>query len=557
MASTATRGGAVWPRLIALAGFVVAIVAGLLLPVYTDEIGWRFQERAAVDHGVDIAFSDLCGPNSLGHAPWFMMPARWYSAMANQAFADPWFVRVEGVLCAGLWAMLLWWLIVRLTGTRAQARPLHALAFALLGLGLLPFLLVMSRPEQPVMLAMTMAIITAFAPLPRLGERTAAWVKSVVIVLLVTIAASYHLKGVLYAPVALAAIAVGASGRRTWLPRGVGIGLVVTITLAAAHYWVDRFRCTAGDPLLAAHYAHENVASLLTGSHPASGLLLQLASGLNPLNYVALAMADNRPMSHWVPDGLFPPALLIAVNLLVLISWIVVVGLALRALVRFVADTGLRALAQPRVLIALAIAACVMVWGASQLRRNVYEAAHVLPMLVLFAVLCLTLPRRDPDGTAAFPRWLAGAAALFAVISQAALAFVLLPPLIAAARVPGYLDGQPFSVSVGGYAQIRRDIARAMDQAGMPRDRRLNRLLVDDVTYLALQTDTLPLHRLGVLEVWNGSITDPVDYLRRHNSDGVVVGCRYLPPAMRAGAARAGEICAISRDGLARLDDDF
>jgi hypothetical protein len=87
----------------------------------------------------------------------------------------------------------------------------------------------------------------------------------------------------------------------------------------------------------------------------------------------------------------------------------------------------------------------------------------------------------------------------------------------------------------------------------MPTDRPRNRLLVDDVTYLALQRDTLPLHRLGVLSVWNDGIDDPVAYLRSRGSDGVVVGCRYLPPAMRAVASQAGEVCAISRAGLARL----
>jgi hypothetical protein len=66
----------------------------------------------------------------------------------------------------------------------------------------------------------------------------------------------------------------------------------------------------------------------------------------------------------------------------------------------------------------------------------------------------------------------------------------------------------------------------------------------------------LPLHRLGVLSVWTGSITAPVAYLRSRGSDGVVVGCEYLPQEMRAAASRSGEICAISRDGLDRIERD-
>jgi hypothetical protein len=126
-------------------------------------------------------------------------------------------------------------------------------------------------------------------------------------------------------------------------------------------------------------------------------------------------------------------------------------------------------------------------------------------------------------------------------------------PLVQAAREPGYAEKQADSASIAGYDSVRRDIARAMGEAGIPTDRPLHRLLIDDLTYLALQRHRLPLHRLGVLSTWNGSIDDPVAYLRSRDSDGVVLGCKYLPADMRAAASRSGEICAISRAGLDRL----
>lgn len=531
----------------------MSLGAGLLLPVYSDEIGWRFQERAAVDGGVDIMFNDLCGANSMGHPPWFMLPARWFSASANQAFADPLFVRLSGVICAAAWAALLWTLISRLETDRTHRMHLHAFVFALLGLGVLPFLLVMSRPEQPIMLTITIAMLITLAKSCRYRERKTAWLKCSAIIVLVTIATSYHMKGVLYAPVALVCLAVCARGRHTLLPRGLAIGVVSGITFASAHYWADHMNCGGGNRFLAAHYARENIASLLTGYYRAPGVIMQLLSGLNPFNYVALAMASNHPMSQWMPAALFSPAELLILNGGMLAIWLVAAGFALRALLQFLAAGGVRRLLHPRVLIALAILGCVLVWGASQLHRNDYEAAHVLPMLVLFMVLCLSLPRSDAAGQALVPARFVRAMVLFAAASQIVVLALLLPPLAAAARVPGYLDNQPFSVSVGNYRQIRRDIMRAIALSGMPQNRPLNRLLVDDVTYLALQKNTLPLHRLGVLEVWNDGIDDPVGYLRSRGSDGVVLGCRYLPSNMLAVASRSGEVCAISRAGLARI----
>lgn len=53
--------------------FVASLLGGMMLPVYTDEIGWRLQERAALD-GVDKLYSDICGPNTLAVPPSFMWP---------------------------------------------------------------------------------------------------------------------------------------------------------------------------------------------------------------------------------------------------------------------------------------------------------------------------------------------------------------------------------------------------------------------------------------------------------------------------------------------------
>jgi hypothetical protein len=89
--------------------------------------------------------------------------------------------------------------------------------------------------------------------------------------------------------------------------------------------------------------------------------------------------------------------------------------LALRKLASFVVANGTEVVANPRVLIAVAVIGCVAVWSASQLNRNVYEAAHVLPMLVIFAMLCFSLPATAPDGAKGVAAQPIRAVVLFAV----------------------------------------------------------------------------------------------------------------------------------------------
>lgn len=538
-------------RLAAIGILLLSLCAGALVPVYTDEIGWRLQMRAAID-GVDIMFNDICGPNTLARPAWFMMPARWFSATANLALADPFFVRAAGVVCAVLWIGLFFALsrqIERDPDRRARAQ---AILLSLLGMGLLPFLMVLSRPEQPVILAITAIVIVALLPQPPRHAAGWTWARVVLIVIFSVVATSYHLKGVLYSVVAFACLAVCARGRGTALPRIAGCGVLAALTLSAARYWTARFQCP-GDAELAAMFARENIAAVIAGGGSLSDLALQAVRGANPLNYVALAVPTAWPMSNWLPPEMFSGPVTAVVAVFLYLSWLAAFGLSALALAGHLARTGWRGLFGPRVMIVLAIFGCVLVWGASQLNKNAYEAAHVLPMLAVAFALAWSLPDADRFGNVRIR------AALPAVFVTAALGSQILvlgasaAPLYRAAQVPGYPERQPFSVSLAGYDAVRQDIARAMAESGIPLDRPLRRLLIDDLTYMALQQHRLPLHRLGVLSTWNGSIDDPVAYLRSRDSDGVVVGCRYLPARMEAAAARSGEICAISRAGLGRL----
>ena len=541
------------------------VLTGLFVPVHTDETGWRFQERASID-GVDSMFNDLCGPNTLAHVPWLLMPVRAFSAAVNQSLADPIFLRIEGIACALAWAGLAWLLTARLASDKAVRASLRTILFALLGLGVLPFILVLSRPEQPVILTLTLSILITIWPAQRFSPPATAALKCAAIVILAGIATSYHMKGVAYSPVFAACLLFCASGRSTLPQRILGLALLGVITAVSMQYWVHRFQCS-GDPVLAAKLAQNNVAIILSNGGSITSLFGQMIEWSNPFNYLWLMVAQNGDV--WLPDNMFrivdhPVFCSVEVALW---GWVLV--WSTMELGRFLGRERLKAFAEPRAPIALALIACLLVWGASQVHRGFYEAGHYLPMLAVFCTLCLTLPNPEPanpepaNPEPAAPeqgqreQWLGATARLCLLVMLPSALMVVamsLRPMMAAGSKPGYIPGLPISVSAFGYDKIRTDIGFAMTKAGMDPAGRYNRLLIDDVTYLALQRNTFPLHRLGVLSEWNGQITDPVRFLMSRHSDGVVVGCQFLPKRMLDVAARSGEVCAISRKGLEQLD---
>lgn len=509
LASAILLGQSRVASLIALGALVGMIGFGLLLPIYSDEIVWRFHERAAIDGGFDVWLNDNCGTNTIARAPWFMMPARWFSATMNLALPSPLFVRIEGVLCALAWLALLWRLIGRVADDNSTRDIARTLSIALLSLGVLPLLLVMSRPEQVLILANGSIIALS---LPHGNDRpnptsAVAWFKCATIVFLATIGLSYHIKGVLYAVVAMACLAVCARGSRTLAPRLMAGATLAVLTVLAFRYWSARFACPE-DPMIAQALANQNLAALLANGGGITSLSQRLLLNALPLLYVVPAIPSTEPISSWLPPQVFSPGLSFVFRIAGLTIWTAAGGLALWAMARSIATKGLSQILVPRRLIALAILACLLVWGLSQVTKNMYEAAHVLPLAALAIVLMI-----GSDG-AATSRLLGGLTTVSlaaALISQVVVAALLAKPFTIAAASQGPLPTQPLSLAAFHYGEIRSDIVSAMRAAGMHEP--LERPVIDDASYLALQQSHLPFHVLGVFGPWRGTITDPADFL--------------------------------------------
>lgn len=541
-----------WLQPVALITLLAGIAFGMLVPVYTDEIAWRFHERAWLDGGFDIWLNDVCGPNMVARAPAFMMPVRWFSATMNQLLADPLYVRLTGVALALALVGAFWRLVGLLEQDPARRKVLRACALALLATGYLPQLLVLSRPEQPLFLAvMGMALITLSADWRERPARS-VWLASGAIVLLCLLGLSYHLKGVLYSVFALACLAMLAPGARHWLPRALSGVILVAANLVAAPYWISRFACP-GSEVMAQRLATQNLATVFENGNATPGVLLDQLLHAHIFAYTSVATLPERPMSHWLPHYIFGPVKVLGSDMATIVGWGCASLIAIRAVVLALRAGGWPALFQPRMALLLVLAGTTLVWGFSQITKNSYEAMHILPAWIVALLLAWTLPEPQSRPMPQHMGKLALLLVAFATLSQVVVITRMTPPLVAAAQKSGSVVLQPLSVSLADYGQVRRDIDRAMAQAGMDGPQRLNRLMIDDYTYLALQRHYLPLHALGVTGVWRGPVEDPAAYLVDRGSDGVVVACSALWDDARAIASRSGEICALNKAQLVTL----
>lgn len=536
-----------------LALFGAAILAGIFLPVYTDEVGWRLQERAGID-GVDKMFGEQCGANTLARPPFFMMPVRAYSAFFNTAFADPFFVRVSGVLYALAWCAMLLVLVRRIAGDPRERGLLAMVGFGLMALGTMPLLLVWSRPEQPIVLAATAALLVAWTDWrdpARTNTAGVAWGRSSALLALGVIALSYHVKGIFLLPLFLACLFLASRGRAAHLPRALAGVLLAAATAVAARYWTQRLQCP-DDPILWAEYARNNMGTALTGAHGLGDLLAavgKLIANISLPAYFRLPVPRPNPLSNWLEPGQIGAAAAAAWSVLLVALWSGAVLLAALCALSTVRPALRERRIDPRMAIAAILLVTVLGWSATQAIRNVYEASVALPLTMLAVLFALSgRASGEGPGNVLLGKALKALAAVLGVAGIASLiavAAIFGPSIARASRQSGYLAAQPVSLPVFGYGAQKPQILAAARLCGIGDPRRARALMVDDLTYFTFMESQLPQHRLGVIGLWKGSLRDPIAYLRGRGSSGAVLGCHLLPPDLRARARQAGKFCCL------------
>jgi hypothetical protein len=535
-----------WWRNAVLGVFVAALLGGIFLPVYTDEIGWRLQERAGFE-GVDKLFVELCGPNTVTHPPFWMMPARYYSALFNSLFADPFYVRVSGILYALVWTAMMLALVRRVAEAQRDRIALSTLAIGFLSLGTMPLLLVISRPEQPIVLAFTGAVLLTSAAWKPDGADTSAataWWRSLAILLLALVAMSYHVKGVATVPLFLVCLACSARGREALVPRLVVGAVLVAAGVWAAHYWVDRFACP-DDPVLRADFLRNTGAAAVsaTGGSQIVPLIRKALGNVSIFLFPGLPAPRAEPGSAWLPYDRISAAHSFAWFLATVAVWAAALVAALYCLLL----AGQRAWRERQVdrvaAVSAALFATVLGWSAAGF-VSFYEASFAVPMMVLGLVLALST-WRGSERFAGGIRLAAAGLGLIGVISVALVATMYGPPLVAASHERGYVKAQRLSVSAFGYPEVRREALAAARKCGIGDPAAADRLVIDDTTYFAFMRSHMPDHLYGLTNPVL-SARDPIAYLRSIRSGGVVASCRALPAGLRARATRVGQICCLA-----------
>ncbi|APC15676.1 hypothetical protein BLL42_08005 [Pseudomonas frederiksbergensis] len=513
---------------------ICALLSGVFLPVYSDEIMTKFNNaRFFLESGQMLSFFPQC-TTTVGHGvAWVFYPAA-ILISSVYAYLEPLGLRVSGVVLALAWfGLLAYWCHRQAAGEGAK-RFTFLVAFA--SLGVMPYLWVLSRPEQfmllPVLIFCMLAVLT---PAQGSGGRQLAVMGGLGLLLSVFFYA--HPKSLFFTPFLLATVWIATRGFNLL----IRAGLVLYVLALSVQVLRDA-------SLLGGCQDAPAIQALLAANSLMPGMLLSDPVAFFGAVWQNISLFPQRMLVHltfsptfqsgWLPPLTEKPDLLLWLNPLIYNTLLVlVVGSHLLALGMAVISLARRRMSAALLLASL-LAAGDLINVALYNLQNFYAGIQYVPLSIVIVALlfqCLPVVRPWFAVRVAGHLTLAFVAGL-SLISLFTLFYLVTPNLLRNAEYANAsIPGQPLSVPVLGAKAHLDSIRELGESCHIPADH-AEHVVVDHMTYFAYLKDRSPVHVLYVSEfgyggdLLNGKL---LPFLKERNSPGLITRCEWVPNEFR------------------------
>ncbi len=535
-----------------LALLAAALVTGFYVPLLSDEVATHLgNARVIQEHGTVVSLLPQCEASWVQQVPISLYAGALLKSLAYEN------VGLRGLKISGITGALVclagvsWLACRRIAGARER---LHAVAglCAISSLGVVPFIIILSRSEQPMKLC-----LVAYCVLPIASRRArsrAAHVATAAAFLVVSSLFFFnHTKALFFLPFVMVACLVTAPRQRRWIWCGiVGAGVLVmafqSLRLAAELVrcdeapeitrWFGTLSLVPHDLLAApGRFFATGFDNLL--SMPGHAWKEVLFSANNtawvPLPRLWRLTPEVRELNETTGSGFV--ALVWGIPLLLVLAY------------RRRSRTRRASLALGLALV-IGIAANAFFYKAYPF----YNCGLLMPALSLVAALAIAGSRKP-----LVPRTLGQLGVLALVLLGAANLGALLhefgPKLVEGAQHTGpTVADQPAAVPIFGYDAERPKIRALARSCGIEGDGATH-LVIDDYTLHAFERLHQPLDLIYVTDAipWLGlTLAGPKlpALLRRLASPGIIGRCHYFPVTLRPKARVSEDYCCVGSDAF-------
>jgi hypothetical protein len=530
-----------WSR--SLAAVAVAFLAvtfgfSLFIPLFIDEIDWKLlQSRLFLDGFVNISLYPQCGAAFAVQPPLIFVPVRVLDALLYADLLPFLKLRALGIATALAWIATAVWMLRRSIAAHCAWSSLVIIVAFYLGIGLLPFLLVINRPEQLLLFGLIVVLLAPFVVRPTLRAEL-AWTVTIVVVAIFLFAA--HPKSLFFLPMIGASILL-VSWR--WSLRVPALGAVIYGAFVGYNYWMIRNSCPA-NPALAKAFATQILSPAQAVADPVSFLKQAVQSLLRFQAYLGPIRFTSTYQAAWLPPHFVAEPLAQVVNIGILMVLIGMLAALVAAIIILALKSCRERRLSRRMVMSITLLASFIALATFQNRKHFYEASLVVPLLGVAALVAV------PAGLPQVGRVLTAFLVVVSLSSQALLWVSFVPVARAIAARGGYLEQQPTSFSPFEYEQIAASIREAASRCGITSKEPQRHLVVDSLTYPVFAKTTQPFNvhyiRFGGEELWSEIPGQEIlETLERYGSSGLITGCHVVPSDLRARVVATGPFCCL------------
>lgn len=512
--------------------FLLTLWMVFYFPIYGDELFWKLMiSRLETDHGKLVYLFAQCSEGQ-----WIDAPLTWHPAMLIHSWlyedaSHPWRLRVHGwfifLFLLALWTCLL----KRRAGLGVTDAFLAVSAF--LSVGVLPFLLVYARPEQPLLLLITLSLLVTLykAPTYRLSWPI-GFLVALSFALVATLLAATHPKGMFLFP---ALLVLAWRQLKSW-PLLLLLVLILGWTAYdTSQVWQLRTTCPEFPGLM----------SVLRGLTLQPGVLLSSPitfiqqSWSNVLDFGAYLRSlhfQDQYVADWLPAGKGGVMSTQARSVANILLWIPLLVAVLVIALNWLVDRRPRGRVDPLLwfTILLSLASIVVL----QTQKNFYEVSLVWPLVLLLAIFSFGRPISE---------------------SKRGGVRIIIAVLMLVALLSGILREERFGEFVSGWRQARLQEVEMMDHQNQGlRDfarkecgitGNAQRLVLDKDTYQAFWNHEQPIF-LDYASGWWAAESNVRETFRKRRVQGLVALCTNIPESDRSRVREFGSYCCMSADAL-------
>ncbi|VTU17410.1 hypothetical protein H6CHR_00768 [Variovorax sp. PBL-H6] len=540
-----------WASLVILAFAIATAVVALLIPIYSDEIAIQMaRARFLIEGGALLNLFPQCRPLLAA------IPASWYPGAVFNAivYSDATGIglRIRGIALCTAWLLLLWVWAGRHPQTLVPRRRFQALILSFNLLGVLPFVLVLARSEQLLVLGLVAhCMLALFWPAKASDGLLMKSLKCAALFLMGSVFLLTHPKALFFAPVVVASTwLVFRDAGRLW---AAGAMLVTGFAIFQSFQYAQLSASCAGAPEMAKVLAQHTLDfRLLASDKPAL-----LREALRNLTSSLGLVMDRMPVttayqSSWLPAiqsewmapwlnrfGMLLKASLYALALTLLVA----------AVLRFAVQVAGKRLDRT-VLLGIALVAGLVLHGTvyNPSAWHFYTPGLIVPALVVLLLLVLPAAMTAPN-------WMRSASGAFAcywmLLAMASMVLLLAlqtPELLRIARTgDAVIVGQPLSTPAFVREEQRARLFALAKRCDIKDGD--DRLVLDGGAYFHFQRGRQPINVFYVSDYAFGMDIGPKlpEFLKNLDSGGVLSRCEYLTKALRDKATVSGQMCCVSK----------